>query len=317
MKNIKYGIVSTASIVPRFINAVKEVGEGELTAIASRDINKSQKFADEYGIKKAYGSYEELFEDEEVNVVYIATVNSEHYNISLQALESGKNVICEKPFTLKKSQAEHLFDVAKEKDLFLIEAQKSVFLPVSNKVKEMINDGVIGDVRMLDFSSSSLPTYNTWINSKELGGGTLYGNASYFLELSQHLFDKKFTEFEGLSVISSDGADSQCVLSFKLGENILVSSKISYDILTVNKAMIYGTLGYIEIPDYWKARKARVVLRDGETIDIDYPCEHELIYEVKHIEDCLKKGLKESPVMNREMTVDTIEILETISGEWY
>ena len=115
MKVYKYGILSTASIVPRFINALRESGRGEVVAIASRSEEKAAEKAKEWNIPKSYGSYEALLADPEVEVVYVAMINSEHYTYTLKALEAGKHVICEKPFTLNHEHARHLFQVAREK----------------------------------------------------------------------------------------------------------------------------------------------------------------------------------------------------------
>ncbi|MGO1527613.1 MAG: Gfo/Idh/MocA family protein [Senegalia sp. (in: firmicutes)] len=316
MDKIKYGIISTASIVPRFINAVKEVSSGEIVAIASRNIDKARKKAEEFQIPKYYGSYMELYEDEEINVVYIATINSHHYKEALQALNHNKNVICEKPFTLKREEAEHLFDLAKEKGLFIMEAQKSVFLPITNQVKKIIKDGIIGQVKLVNFTSSYLPEADSWINSKEAGGGTLFANGSYFLQLSKYLFEEEIIEVNSMSLIGPRGADSQYSISLKLNNDILINSATSYHVLTTNKAHIYGELAYIEIPNYWKARKATVVFNDGSKKELNFPSKYELKYEIEHIEECLKNDLIESPIMNRHMTVSTIGLMESISKEW-
>lgn len=317
MNRIKYGIISTASIVPRFINAVREINGGEIVGISSRDLAKSESFAEKHGIPKAYGSHIDLLQDEDINTVYIASINSAHFHHCKDALDHGKNVICEKPFTRSPEEAEFLFNLAKEKGLFLVEAQKSVFLPIANKVKEIIGSGQLGDIHLVDFSSSSDPGYNQWINSKEAGGGTLYGNASYFMHLTRFWFEDTPRNVIGMSNIAPEGADSQCIISFKMREHIMVVSKISYDIRTVDKAIIYGKNGRIEIPDYWKARKCSVVLRDGTTEHFEFPCEHELRYELEHYEHCIKEGLTESPVMSREMTVKTLETMEYLRKQWY
>ncbi|WP_130805984.1 Gfo/Idh/MocA family protein [Senegalia massiliensis] len=316
MDNIKYGIISTASIVPRFINAVKQVGKGEIIAIASRNINRAKEKAKEFKIPKYYGSYKELYEDKEVNVVYIATINGNHYNDALEALKHNKNVICEKPFTLKKEEAEHLFDFAKEKGLFIMEAQKSVFLPITNRVKKIIEDGVIGEVKLVNFTSSYLPEPDNWVNSKEAGGGALFANASYFLELSKYIFEQEILQVNAMSLIGPKGADSQYAISLKLNNDIMINSTTSYHVLTTNKALIYGELGYIEIPNYWKARNAVIVFHDGNKKELNFPCQYELKYEIEHIEECLKNNLIESPIMNRDMTVSTIGLMESISKEW-
>lgn len=314
--NIKYGIISTASIVPRFINAVQKGGQGKIAAIASRSLDKAEKMAQDFNIAKAYGSYDELFHDEEINVVYIATINREHYQHSLDALNHGKNVICEKPFTMTREEAESLFNLAKDKNLFIMEAQKSVFLPVIKKVKEIIDSGELGEIKLVDFSSSFDSNYNTWVASGKEGGGALYTNASYFIEIIKYLFESQVTAKIGLYLDGVNGGDSQCIVTLKLLEDILVVSKISTEVHIPGLAIIYGKHGRIEIPNYWKARTATVIYNDGRIEEINHPCDYELVYEVKHIEKCLEKGLLESPVMNRSMTVETIGLMEEIKRSW-
>ena len=128
---IRYGIVSTASIVPRFVAGVQASQTGEVVAIASRSLSKAQEVATTLGIPKAYGSYEELYADPTVDVIYVATYNKGHYPVAKAALFAGKHVLVEKPFALTLDEAEELFAIAKEKKRFLMEAQKAVFLPIT------------------------------------------------------------------------------------------------------------------------------------------------------------------------------------------
>ncbi|MDR2465347.1 MAG: Gfo/Idh/MocA family oxidoreductase, partial [Streptococcaceae bacterium] len=116
---LRYGILSTANVAPRVIDAIRQEGTGEVIAIASREISKAIQFAEEHRIHKAYGSYEVLFLDSDVDIVYIPTVNQAHFQNAKDALEHGKHVLVEKPFTLKLSESEKLFQLAKEKKRFI------------------------------------------------------------------------------------------------------------------------------------------------------------------------------------------------------
>lgn len=316
MKKYKYGILSTASIVPRFIAALRESGTGEVLAIASRSAEKAAAKAREWEIPRSYGSYEELLADPEIEVVYVAMINSEHYNYSLKALEAGKNVICEKPFTLRKEDAQHLFQVAKEKGLFLVEAQKSVFLPVMQEVKELIREGKLGAVQFADFTSSCSAVYNDWLHKAESGGGALAGSASYSLHLAKYLFDEEVTAYSGLCTKGDSEVDEQCVVNLSLGNRILFVSKISTNVKAIDRALIFGDLGYVEIPEYWKARRAVIHYNTGEEVVLEHPCQHELIYEIRHFHECMEKGLLKSPVMSEEMTVGALEVLDGLRESW-
>lgn len=316
MRQYKYGILSTASIVPRFINALRESKTGDAVAIASRSEEKARAKAAEWDIPKSYGSYEALLSDPEVEVVYVAMINSEHYQYALKSLKAGKHVICEKPFTLRKQEAEHLFRLAQEKGLFLAEAQKSVFLPVMKDIKELIQSGKLGNIQFLDFTSSCSAVYNEWLHSFEAGGGALAGSASYSVHLAKFLFEKEITSYCGLCTKGDSEVDEQCCLSLSIDNRILFVSKISTNVKAIDRALIFGELGYVEIPEYWKARQAVVHYNSGEEIVLEHPCKYELIYEIQHFHDCMERGLLQSPVMSKEMTVSTLEILENIRNGW-
>jgi len=313
---IKYGILSTASIVPRFVNAVRSCAQGEILAIASRTLESAQNKAQQLNIPRAYGSYQALVEDADINVVYVASINSEHYANCLLALEHGKNVVCEKPFVLKKEEAEHLFSVARERQLFIMEAQKVVFLPVMSAIKQLLQQGALGKVQLIDLTSSCESTYNNWLGSLAAGGGALYGNASYTLQLLSFLFDSMPVYKAGTAIKSDSGADVQCVINLQIGDDILAISKISTRVNAINKAYFYAEKGYIEIQDYWKARKAIIHYHDGRQELIEFPCDYELMYEVEHIHQCLNEGLAESPIMSQAMTVATVSMLEDIQNSW-
>ncbi len=315
MDKLKYGILSTASIVPRFVHALKESGTGEAVAIASRTLEKAQEKAEEWNIPRAYGSYEELLDDPEIDVVYVAPINSEHYKYAKLALEHSKHVVCEKPFTLKKQEAEDLFRIAKERNKFIAEAQKVVFLPVMQDVKEILQSGRLGTVHMVDMTSSCEATYNTWLHSLANGGGSLYGNASYGIELNRFLFDAKIDAYAGFCTKGTSETDEQCCVSYRIGD-VLIVNKISTNVNAINKMFIYGTGGYIEIENYWKARTAVVHYNGQEPVVLDHPCKYELQYEAAHFNECILNGKLQSPLMNEEMTVQTIEMLENIQNSW-
>jgi len=316
MPKLRYGILSTASIVPRFVNALRESQTGEAVAIASRSSDKAKEKAQLWNIPTAYGSYEALCNDPDIDVVYVAMINSEHYKNALMVLSCGKHVVCEKPFALKASEAQHLFSYARERNLFIVEAQKVVFLPAIHEIKDLIQGGTLGRIHLVDLTSSCSSVYNEWLHSKTAGGGALYGNASYSLHLMQFLFDCPIASYTGTATRIDSEVDEQCVINLQMENQVLVVSKISTNVKAINKAYIYGELGYIEIPDYWKARTAQVHYKSGAQQIISCPCEFELTYEVSHFNDCIQNGLLQSPVMTEAMTVDTLEIMQNLQAQF-
>ena len=310
--SIHYGIISTSSITPRFIAAARSSKDSQVLALASRDLKKAREKADQWQIPRAYGSYEELMDDPDIQIIYISTINSLHYTYARMALETGHHVLCEKPFTLSEEESRDLFSLAKEKDLFLMEAEKVVFLPVMQEIKARIKAGELGRITMADFSSSFDPGYNNWFFDASKGGGPFYGNAIYSLQLLMYLFDCPVSKASGICTMSPSGVEDQFVINMLLENGLLAVNKTSITAQTKHTAYLYGEKGYVEIPSYWKAREATIHHSEGTKETLSYPCDHELVYEIDHVAECIQKGLTESPVMTKEMTVSAIRILNEI-----
>ena len=315
MKNLKYGIMSASSISPRFISAVREAEAGEIVAISSRTLEKARQKADEWGIERAYGSHTELLADDDINIVYISSVNSEHYSMAKQALEYGKNVICEKPCTTFSEHTKELFELARKNKLFFMEAQKMLFLPVILETEKLIKSGKIGDIQMIEFSHSFSAGYNNWLFDDSLGGGTLLSSGVYAIQLILWLFGGIKTVY-GTYSKNKGFAEHQYILSGETDSSVLFSIKNSTSAVLDNSAKIYGSQGRIELLEYWKARKAVVFCGDKEPEIIEVPCKYELVYEAKHIYECMKKGLLTSPVVTEDISVKAIEVIERIKNSW-
>ena len=310
------GILSTSSIAPRFIAAVREEGSFQITALSSRSLEKAEEKAVAWGVPNAYGSHEELLADEDIQIVYISAVNSAHYKWAKAALLAGKHVICEKPCTTTEKQTRELFTLAKERKLFLMEAQKMLFLPAVLAVKEAITSGKLGKVRMAEFNHSFYGYYNNWMYDEAAGGGPLLSSAIYVVELLQFLFDCQIAEVTGICTKHpGTNVEEQYSISGRMENGMLFSLKNSTVALMKNGACFYGEKGYAELPDYWKARK--VIFCDHKTTQVqEYPCDHELVYEVAHIADCFRKGHLESPIVTGEFSSRAIRVLEQIKASW-
>lgn len=317
MNKIKYGILSTASIVGRFIQGVRDSKNGEVLAICSRDINKAKQKAEEFKIQKAYGDYAQMLADKDLDVIYIATPNSMHYPNALEAIRAKKHVVLEKPFVLTKQQAIHLFEEAKKHNVFIMEAQKIVFLPITNHIKRIIQENTLGELRYVNMSASFVARfdYDHWMFSLQHGGGCMYGSTTYTAEYLMYLLDTLDVNYQGLQITAPTGADDFCQLQLTFDNKVMVSSCISMNVVTKNLAIFYFENGYIEVENYWKARSMKIV-KDGIEEIIEYPCTCEFVYEVDHVNECIAKGLNYSNVMIPEMTIKTAEIVDGIFASW-
>lgn len=312
MEKINYGVLSSANVADRFINAIKESDIGNLYAVSSRDINKAKAMAKKYGDVKYYGSYEEICKDENIDIIYVPTINKAHFDNVNLALDNNKHVVCEKPITLSEKNTKKLFEKAKSKNLFLMEAQKAVFLPVTLKVKELIDSGEIGEVYYLDYKV--FPDYPDfkWFFDKKSGGGVLTGSVSYIIHHSEFLLDSEITDFNGYSTYLNEEVEFQSNMNFKFENEVLLNGVISAIVKETSRATIYGSKGKIEIDDFWKTGSLRLIKDSSKTKNFHFPFNYEMVYEVNHVNECIKNGLIESPVMTADMSIRGSKITEEL-----
>lgn len=309
---LRYGILSTSSIAPRFIAAVRASGKGTIVALSSRTLEKAREKAGQWNIPTAYGSHEELLQDNSVNIVYISNVNTQHYPWAKAALLAGKHVICEKPCTTTESQTKELYALAKQQGLFFMEAQKMLFLPAVLAAKERLKD--LGKVTMAELSHSFPAAYNGWMFDKEAGGGPLLSSGIYAMQLISWLFGQ-ITDIRGIASKLETGVEWQYILTGQTETGVLFSAKNSTTAVLDNTCRIFGENGYLELPNYWKARTVTLHIGDS-TETLEFPCEHELVYEVTHIAQCIEKGLLTSPVITEELSLQGIRAIEQVKAGW-
>lgn len=173
MSKVRYGVVSTAKVAPRFIEGVRLAGNGEVVAVSSRTLESAQAFANKYHLPKAYDKLEDMLADESIDVIYVATINQDHYKVAKAALLAGKHVLVEKPFTLTYDQANELFALAESCNLFLMEAQKSVFIPMTQVIKKLLASGEIGEVISIS-STTAYPNKSNLARLANLQSGTVH-----------------------------------------------------------------------------------------------------------------------------------------------
>ncbi|MFH5836336.1 Gfo/Idh/MocA family protein [Proteiniclasticum sp. C24MP] len=313
---IKYGIMGTARIIDRFVGAVRASEMGEVRALASRSLEKARERADGLGINTAYGSYEELVKDPDIDVIYVPTINHAHKENAMLALENGKHVLVEKPMTLSEKDTRELFDFARKKNLFIMEAQKSLFLPVTNEVKRILENDEIGKVHLFEYSISIPEVGFRWFYDKKSGGGALYGSGNYILAHAMNLTEEKLTSATGHATLSDEGVDLQCAFVLKSQGGVLIEGKITTMVQSDSILRIFGEKGKIEIHDFWKAREATVEIYGEPVRTISHPVEFEMVYEVDHVNECLVKGLHESPVMKSHYSIESAKITDDLWTEF-
>lgn len=248
---MKIGTIGTGLIVEEFLNAVREVENVECTAVCSRKEETAKVLANKYNVKQVYTDYNALFKDEDVNFIYIASPNSMHYEYALKALQNGKNVICEKPFTSTVKESERLVALAKEKNLFLFEAITTIHLPNYNKVKEKIE--LLGELKLVQCNFSQYSSRYTKLLAGEVtnafnpafSGGALQDINIYNLHFVTGLFGKgRVVNYSANTV--ENGIDTSGIVTLKY-DNFVCQCTGAKDSNSPSFAIIQGTKGYIKI----------------------------------------------------------------------
>lgn len=263
MSKVRWGIIGAGRISHTFANDIQYAESASLVAVAARNKESAQTFADQYGIESVYQGYDLLCADEQVDAVYIATPHSFHYEQTKMALEAGKHVLCEKPFTVSSAQCEELMALARAKGLFLMEAMWTFFLPAIKQAQKWIADGRIGELKHIkaDFGYPLPydPNRREW--DAELGGGCLLEMGIYPVAFN-FLFNPS-TDYK-MHVIGKrapNGADRDVTVTLDYGEQVSVIHT-TYDARIPNWGAIVGTEGRIIIEDFFRASEASLYAID-------------------------------------------------------
>lgn len=189
-----------------------------------------------------------------------------------------------------------------------------LFLPTILEVRRRIDAGNLGEICMADLSHSFPASYNNWMFDMQAGGGTLLSSGIYAVQLIQWLFGE-ICGIGGMRDCMPNGAEWQYMLTGTAESGVRFCIRNSTRAILDNTARIFGSKGWVEIPEYWKARRAVFHLQGREPETIEFPCEHELIYEAQHIAECFAKGLRVSPVVTEEISVGGIAALERVRNQ--
>lgn len=319
-KKIKWGIISTGHISGKFAEALKILPEADLVAVASRTKEKANDFAEKYNIPNAYATYQELADDPNIDVVYIGTPHTFHLENSVMCMRKGKSILCEKALTINAEEAEEMVRVAREENIFLMEAMIPRHVPLIKKVLKWVNDGRIGDVRMVKASRCArgdFPDDARQLNP-ELGGGSLLDVGVYVISFAQQIFGKPPIDATGLSHIGEVGSDEQGVAILKYDKGEIADLSFALRTNAVDEAYILGTEGYIKIHDLFAVPTKASLIIDKEEIETleEAIIGNALNYEAEEVMRCLREGLKESPFMPLDESIQIMEIMDKIRKPW-
>ena len=318
-EKINWGILGCGNIARKFSEALAYLPEAHIQAVGSRNLKKAQEFGQSYQVNKSYGSYEDLVRDPDIDIIYVATPHNFHLQHSLLCLENGKAVLCEKPITVNAFQSRKLVQAAKEHQLFLMEALWMRFLPAMAKLREWLQEAIIGEIYLVkaDFCIRRDLDPNSRLFNPQLAGGAMLDVGIYPIILAQMVFGKNPTSIYSTAKLGDTGVDefSSYVLNYGHGEVALLTGGLR--IQTTHHAEIFGTKGSILIPDFWKAQQATLRLegQDPQTFDFPFEC-NGYEYEAREVMHCLRTGPTESSIMPLNESINMMQLMDEIRDQW-
>ena len=310
---LRWGIIGLGKIAHQFAKGIQSVESNVLYAVASRTGTKSHDFAKEHQSIQAYGSYEELFEDKHVDIVYIATPHNSHKRYSILAMQHGKHVLCEKPIAINAADAEEMIKCAVANEVFFMEALWSRFNPVINTVWDNCNNGDIGKVNYIyaDFSFWNEIDETSRLFDIELGGGSLLDVGIYPAFLS-YLFLGVPKRILSSSILHSNGVDLQTNMIFQYQDataNLMCGLMSKPEMV----ARIHGTEGKYHIHERWhEATSYSHTVNDDTTLFMLDQYKSGYAFEVQECFHCISNGMLQSEKWSHNNSIELMTILDEV-----
>ena len=315
---MKIGILACGPMAETFARTLIQMEEAECYAVASRSLSRAEAFAREYGFTKAYGSYEALCEDPEVELVYIATPHSEHFANAKLCIQHGKPVLCEKSFTANAKQARELIAMAEKAGVFITEAIWVRYMPMLQTIRKELESGSIGEPKLLTANLGYVAADSYRMRTPELAGGALLDVGVYPLNFALMIFGTDIAKVTSSCTYMDTGVDEQnsAALVYEDGKMAVINSSVL--VFSDRKGIIHGTKGSMVIENINNFESLTVY--DGEHKEIKHIERPAQIsgyeYEVEACMRALETGALECPEMPHAETIRVMDILDGMRAEW-
>ena len=316
MRKIKWGVLGTADIARgQTIPGMQLAEHCELYAVAGRKLEKAKQYQETFGFRKAYGSYDELLADPEVEAVYIPLPNHIHCEWTVKALKAKKHVLCEKPLALNAAQAEDMFRAAEENGMLLMEAYAYLHSPFVHAVKAELDAGAVGEPRYLEsaFVTGCRPDTDFRLH-KEFGGGAQYDLGCYAVSMALRLLEKEPEEIKARAFFSEGGVDlfASSLLRFPGGQVANLDCGMLPGIGRMDRLHILGTRGKISSPAEFNqcGEIPYTVIRDGVSVTKTVTVPNNYMLEVEQLSRCILTG--EKPLVSKEFSLRAARVTDRI-----
>src|SRR3954453_1578512 len=315
---LRWGIIGTGLIASTFAKDLPLTDSGSAVAVGSRTQESADRFGDAYGIPNRHDSYEALVADPDLTAVYVATPHPMHHANTLLALDAGKPVLVEKAFTMNADEARDLVRVAREKQLFLMEAMWTRFVPHVREIRRLVADGALGElaVVMADHGQWFAPNPEHRLFAPELGGSALLDLGVYPVSFASMLLGTP-TEIKAVIQPAFTGVDGQVAMAFGHANGAQAAPHCTSAAKSPTWAAIVGTEARIEVEGmFYAPSRFKLISRDGAVTEYREPHEgHGLRHEADDTPRCIAEGLLESPLMPLDETVSIMETMDAVLAQ--
>lgn len=319
MEKIRWGILSTGGIARTVSTDLVTLDDAEIVAVGSRRQETADDFGDQFNVPRRYDSYEKLVQDDDIDVIYIATPHSHHYENLLLCLNAGKHVLCEKAFTLNARQAEEAIQLARQKNLFLMEAMWTRFIPATRQVRDWLAEGAIGEVKLFQADFYHQFEYNPEhrLFNPALGGGALLDLGIYPIAMASMVLglpDAVSSE----AAIGPTGVDENDAIVFRYNNGAVALLACGLHNPSLRAGIITGTEGTIQLHPPFFHSKSVTLHRNGETpqtVELPYDG-NGYQFELQEVNACLRASKTESDLMPLDETLALMRLMDNLRQAW-
>ena len=316
LNKFNWAVLGCGNIANDFAREMNKMG-GKVYSVANRTYEKAVAFAEKYNVEKVYENIDDIFTDDNVQVVYIATPHNKHIEYIIKALENGKHVLCEKAITLNSNELNKAVELANEKNLILAEAMTIYNMPLYTELEKIINSGKLGNFRLAQVNFGSFKEYdmtNRFFNM-DLAGGALLDIGVYALSCVRMFMTEYPDDIQSQVKFAETGADEQSNIILKNSKEELASVTLSLHAKQPKRATICYDKGYIEIFEYPRADKATIYYTDDNSTEeiIAGKLEDAMCYEIMNMENAIESGKN---TMRLDYTVDVMNIMTELRNQW-
>ncbi|MGY1840034.1 MULTISPECIES: Gfo/Idh/MocA family protein [unclassified Modestobacter] len=318
MTEIRWGVVGPGRIAEKVVADFAVVDGARVVAVASRSLERAQGFARRHGLERAHGSYAGIIADAGVDVLYVATPHPHHHAVALGAIAAGKALLVEKAFTATTAGAREVVDRARERGVFVMEAMWTRFQPAVVRMRELIADGAIGEVRSVQADLGVAREFDPVdrLFAKELGGGALLDLGVYVVSFAQHVLGTPDTvAATGSTFETGVDAEASLLLGYADGRSATLITSLRNAL--PGQARVFGTTGWIDVLPRFHHPQTIVLHRAGaEPEEITLPATGAgYSHELAEVTECVRAGRVESSVMPLADTLAVLDVLEQAAGQ--